>query len=317
MGGGMAGLSAAIYLARAKRDILIVDSGQSLAVWEPQVENYLGFPLGISGKELLDRGREQVRRLGVEIVRDEIVDASAEEKIFRLNSKQVEFAGKRMLLATGLLHIPPDIPAVNECLGHSMFFCKDCDGIRVQGKRIAIVGNNNDAVEYSLGMLHYSPCVIIATNGRPAAWSELHQKWIEEYQITVHPRRVVDVQHTRGCIESVGFDDGRRVFLDCLFTTRGDIVHNELGKKLGAITDATGQIVVDDCMRTSVKGLYAAGCVTPANCQMVIAAGQGATAGQAINRDLFEESLASHGLRRFRDQQLCFEETQPRIVHDP
>ena len=73
-----------------------------------------------------------------------------------------------MLLATGIFHLPPEIPGVKECLGHSMFFCKDCDGYRVRGKRIAIFGANNEAVEYALGMLHYSACVIVATNGEAA-----------------------------------------------------------------------------------------------------------------------------------------------------
>jgi thioredoxin reductase (NADPH) len=80
---------------------------------------------------------------------------------------------------------------------------------------------------------------------------------------------------------------------------------------LGAELDDDGQIAVNGRMQTSVPGLYAAGCVTPANCQMIIAAGQGATAAQAINRDLFEESLATRHLRRFRQQQLEYEQTEP------
>jgi thioredoxin reductase (NADPH) len=84
-----------------------------------------------------------------------------------------------------------------------------------------------------------------------------------------------------------------------------------LAESLGAKLDREGQIEVDQCMRTSVPGLYAAGCVTPANCQMIIAAGQGAAAAQAINRDLFEKSLKNHKLRRFREEQLEQEQTEP------
>lgn len=86
--------------------------------------------------------------------------------------------------------------------------------------------------------------------------------------------------------------------LDAAFTTRGDVVHNVLAAGAGAELDPDGQVVVDACMRTSIPGLYAAGCLTPANCQMIIAAGQGATAGQAMNRDLFEESLRANRLPR-------------------
>jgi thioredoxin reductase (NADPH) len=84
------------------------------------------------------------------------------------------------------------------------------------------------------------------------------------------------------------------------FTTRGDIVHSHLAETAGAKLDEEGEIIVDHCQKTTVPGLYAAGCVTPANCQMIIAAGQGAIAGQAINRDLFEDSLQRHALPRVR-----------------
>jgi thioredoxin reductase (NADPH) len=202
---------------------------------------------------------------------------------------------------------------VKECLGHSMFFCKDCDGCRVRGKRIAIIGTNNEAVEYALGMLHYSACVIVATNGKKAHWDKRHARWLSEYEIPIAHQRICGVDHRKRKIRALDFVGGKSVKIDYLFTTRGDIFYNRLAKKLGAKLDSDGQIKVDQCMRTSVPRLYAAGCVTPANCQMIIAAGQGAAAAQAINRDLFEESLATHSLRPFREAQLEDEKTVPEI----
>jgi thioredoxin reductase (NADPH) len=311
IGGGIAGLSAAIYLGRAQRDTLVIDSGHSMAKWEPKVENYLGFPKGVDGEELLKFGRKQAERYDVEFVTDEIVSAKGKDDVFVLSGKKDEFQTQRLLLATGIFHIPPDIPGVKECLGHSMFFCKDCDGFRVRGKRIAIVGANNDAVEYALGMLYYSPCVVVTTNGESVGWDNQHAEWMREYQIPVHTEKIRDVEHRATRIQSLIFQDGGRVKIDYLFTTRGDVFHTDLAEQLGAKLDQDGQIQVDQCMRTNVPRLYAAGCVTPANCQMIIAAGQGATAAQAINRDLFEESLANHELRRFREVQLEQEETVP------
>jgi len=311
VGGGIAGLSAAIYLARAQTDTLVIDSGHSMAKWEPEVENYLGFPKGVDGEDLLKAGRKQAKRYGAEFVEDEIKEVSREKAGFSLRGKKGKYRTKRLLLATGIFHIPPDIPGVRECLGHSMFFCKDCDGYRVRGKRIAIIGANNEAVEYALGMLLYSPCVIVATNAEPKRWDKQHAGWLQEYEIPVEEGRVRDVLHRREKIKALVYDGGSEVKIDYIFTTRGDIYHTVLAEKLGAKFDAEGEIVVDLCMRTSVPRLYAAGCVTPANCQMIIAAGQGATAAQAINRDLFEESLANHELRRFREQQLEQTETVP------
>jgi thioredoxin reductase (NADPH) len=311
VGGGIAGLSAAIYLGRAQRDTLVIDSGHSMAKWEPVVENYLGFPEGVGGEALLKNGQRQAKKHEVRFAEDEIRTVSARASIFVLKGKKKTYRAKRLLLATGIFHLPPEIPGVKECLGHSMFFCKDCDGYRVRAKRIAIIGSNNEAVEYALGMLHYSACVIVATNGKKPSWDKRHAGWLAEYEIPIARKRIRDVDHRRRKIRALDFVGGACVRIDYLFTTRGDIFHNTLAKKLGAKLDSDGQIKVDQCMRTSVPRLYAAGCVTPANCQMIIAAGQGAAAAQAINRDLFEESLGTHSLRRFRAAQIEEEKTVP------
>ena len=314
IGGGIAGLSAAVYLGRAQRDTLAIDSGHSMAKWEPVVENYLGFADGISGEDLLEQGRRQAERHEVEFAEDEVEQISRDDSVFVLRGKSRTYRAQRLLLATGIFHLPPKIPGVKECLGHSMFFCKDCDGFRVREKRIAICGANNEAVEYALGMLHYSACVMVATNGEKPRWSERHARWIEEYEIPVHCGRIEDVEHRDRKILGLRLANGQEVKIDYIFTTRGDVFHTELAEGLGAKLDEDGQIIVDHCMRTTVPKLYAAGCVTPANCQMIIAAGEGAAAAQAINRDLFEESLKTHSLRRFREVQLAQEETVPEVV---
>jgi thioredoxin reductase (NADPH) len=299
IGGGLAGLSAAIYLGRSRRDTLVVHSGHSMAKWESDVQNYLGFPDGIDGTELLNRGHAQVARFQVDIAEDDIRSLKKDGDTFRLQGRQADYRAKRILLATGLTHLPPDIPGVKECLGHSLFFCKDCDAYRVQGKRIVIVGRNNEAVEYALAMLLFSPSVMIATNGSEPAWDSDHAGWLEEYRILVRRDRIRLVDHVGGHLRALTFEHGDPVTLDAAFTTRGDVYHNHLAEDVGARIDTEGEIVVDVCLRTSVSGLYAAGCVTPANCQMIVAAGQGAIAAQAINRDLFEDSLKKHTLPCF------------------
>jgi thioredoxin reductase (NADPH) len=311
VGGGIAGLSAAIYLGRAQRDTLVIDAGRSMAKWEPSVENYLGFPKGVNGEDLLKFGKQQAQKFEVHFAEDEVVDVSEVDGGFALKGKKGTYGSERLLLAPGIFHIPPDIPGVKECLGHSMFFCKDCDGYRVRGKAIAIVGPNNEAVEYALGMLHYSACVVVATNGEKIRWDAQHAEWLDEYEIPYYTDAIKDCRHDGCQVCSLVLADGREVEIDYIFTTRGDIFHTELAEGVGAKLDEEGQIKVDHCMRTSVPRLYAAGCVTPANCQMIIAAGQGATAAQAINRDMFEESLRTHKLRRFREEQLQTEETVP------
>ena len=240
IGGGIAGLSAAIYLGRAQRDTLVIDSGHSMAKWEPVVENYLGFPEGVSGEDLLKHGRRQAERHEVRFAEDEVQKIESDAGVFLIRGQQRSYRAKRLLLATGIFHLPPEIPGVKECLGHSMFFCKDCDGVRVREKRIAICGANNEAVEYALGMLLYSACVIIATNGEKVRWSKQHAQWLEEYEIPVHEEQIRDVEHHDRKIVSLHFADDRDVKIDYIFTTRGDVFHTELAEQLGAKLDSDG-----------------------------------------------------------------------------
>jgi thioredoxin reductase (NADPH) len=317
VGGGLAGLSAAVYLGRAMRDALVIDNGKPMARWEPDVQNYLGFPEGISGPDLIHRGRKQAERYGVELVEDEITEATCDQGVFVLRGRKGAYCGRKVLLATGIFHLPPDVEGVSECLGKSLFFCKDCDGYRVQDKHIGIYGASNETVCYALGMLVYSATVVIVTNGHRIQWDARHAAWLEEYHIPVFTHRIHHLDHDGDQIRSVIFEDGLCVELDVLFTVRGDVYHNKLAEGLGAKVSPEGEIVIDDHQRTSVPGLYAAGCVTPSNCQMIIAAGQGAIAAQAINRDLFDESLETHSLRRLRAHQIHHEQTVPDLTLQP
>jgi thioredoxin reductase (NADPH) len=314
IGGGLAGLSAAIYLGRALRDVLIIDAGESLALWEPEVQNYLGFPDCIDGRELLRRGREQAARYGAEFVREEVDHLSFEKDRFQVIAKKTSFNARRLLLATGVYHLPPKIPCVNDCVGKSMFFCKDCDGYRVQKKRVIIAGHNNTAVEYALGITVFTECVTLLTNGEVPNWDATHDKWLHEYKVPMHIEKITEVEHEGGHMKSVTIASGEKIAVDCLFTTRGDVFHNHLARQLGAKLDAAGQVIVDQEQRTSIPGLYAAGCVTPANCQMIIAAGDGAVAAQAINRDLFEESLRNGDLHSHRKKQVERGNTEPAFI---
>lgn len=292
VGAGLAGLSAALYLARAKRDLLVLDSGKSMARWEPKVENYLGFPAGISGKGLLERAWRQARRYGARFKRDLIVSSRISRGRFVLRGKKgAAYSCEKLLLATGVFHIPPDLHGFKSCIGRSMFFCKDCDGFRVRGKRVAIYGWSNETVRYAVAMLTYASEVCVLTDGRKPTWDAKHREVLRKHDVPVFCEPIKRVRRAGPHLRGIRVEGKAERLIDALFTTRGDIVWNGLGKQLGAKVDREDQIITDVDMRTTVKGLYAAGCVTPANCQMIIAAGQGATAAQAINRDLFEEEL--------------------------
>src|SRR5688572_30474406 len=102
IGGGIAGLSAALYLGRANRKVIVIDSGKSIAVWEPEVQNYLGFPEGIPGQELLDRGVAQAEKYGARIVHDEVVSLQKTQRSFlAVTAQNLNLAAGRLIIATG------------------------------------------------------------------------------------------------------------------------------------------------------------------------------------------------------------------------
>lgn len=242
---------------------------------------------------------KQVLRFEVPIVEDDIHSLSPDGEVFYLKGTSDTYRARRVLVATGLTHLPPEIPGVRDCLGRSLFFFKDCDAYRVQGKKIVILGANNEAVDYALAMLLSTASVMICTNGRRVRWGTNHAGWLEEYGVPIRQDRITSLLHNEGQLAALTFESGGFVAVEGSFTTRGDVCHSDLAAGAGAKLNEEGQIVVDQRLKTTVPGLYAAGCVTSANCQMIIAAGQGAIAGQAINRDLFGDSLKRHALPRY------------------
>src|ERR1700709_1333624 len=114
IGGGIAGLSAAIYLGRSQRDTLVIDSGHSMAKWEPIVGNYLGFPDGVDGEDLLKYGRQQAEANEVAFADDKIEKIERDGEDFVLRGKARSYRAKRLLLTTGIFHLPPEIPGVKE-----------------------------------------------------------------------------------------------------------------------------------------------------------------------------------------------------------
>ena len=140
VGGGPAGLSAAIYLGRSRRRTLLIHSAHSMAKWEKDVQNYLGFPDGIDGQDLLERGFAQARRYQVEVVEDTIQSIQSTGAHFTLTGTTQPYHAKRVLLATGLTHLPPDLEGVRECLGHSLFSVKTAMRIACRDSVLSSLG---------------------------------------------------------------------------------------------------------------------------------------------------------------------------------
>lgn len=285
IGAGPAGLTAAIYLARYRRNIRILDAGAPRAALIPATHNFPGFPAGVSGEHLLARLREQVAALGVEVTeaRVEVLERGSEGFIARAGERSWD--ARSVILATGLRDQHPDFPGLHEAtLAGLVRWCPICDGFEVIDKSIAVLAPAGPGLGHALFLRTFTRHVtLLAMPGdglEPEAIARMEAADVDmdsDAVVAIHP------MPEQQCVE-VQFAGGARRRFDVLYPMQGCSIQAELARALGAECEADGDLVVDASLRTSVPGLYAIGDVTSAINQISVAAGHAAIAATAIHR---------------------------------
>jgi thioredoxin reductase (NADPH) len=284
IGGGPAGLTAATYLARFRRDVLLVDDGQSRARLIPETHNYPGF-VGISGPDLLAQLREQAERNGARLQQGRAEELRKADGGFIARIGNTEVRAKRLLLATGIVDESPDLPGLKDAIYRgALRFCPICDGYEAIDQRIGVLGPLRTASSKAQFLRTYSRDVVLLPTDDPATAGEQKQI-LEKAGITLPDERVVDVERKSEDIAAV-FAGGRRLTVDVLYPALGCEVRSQLATALGARCNDIGNLHVDDKQRTSVEGLYAAGDVVTDLHQISVATGHAAVAATAIHNSL-------------------------------
>jgi thioredoxin reductase (NADPH) len=282
VGGGPAGLTAANYLARFRRNTLLVDDGQSRARLIPETHNYPGF-LGISGLDLLASLREQAERNGARLQQGRVDDLRKADGAFITRIGNDEIRAKRLLLATGIVDESPDLPGMKDAIYRgALRFCPICDGFEASDQRIGVLGPMHSAAGKAQFLRTYSRNVVLLPTDDPADSKEAQA--VTSEGITLE-ERVVDVDRTGDKIFAL-FEGGRRLAIDVLYPALGCDVRSQLATALGARCNDLGNLHVDDKQRTSVEHLYAAGDVVTDLHQISVATGHAAVAATAIHNSL-------------------------------
>lgn len=290
IGSGPGGLSAAIYLGRFMRKVLVIDSQHGRSTYPQINENYLGFPKGISVRKLRNLGKEQAEQFGVEFVDDTVETAKKEKGIFHLKGKK-EYIGKTVIFATGVRDYFPMFTDMPQCVGKSLFWCITCDGHKVRQKSIMVVGNSDDSVVTALQFTIYTKKIVFVTNctDKECLISRAKINRLEKAGIPFYHNQIVKVKDKRGYIDSVELDDGKKLKIDYMFSQQGATANSEVAVQLGVVTGKQGYIVIDSEQRTNIPHVYAAGDVTKLfSHQVITAAHEGSMAAQAANYDLYE-----------------------------
>jgi len=290
VGGGPAGLCAALFLARYLHQVVVVDSGDPRN-WETRgINGYLGHH-GIRSPDLRALGREECARYGVEFVSgivDEAVNETGELFAMRLRDGSV-IEAERILLAIGLKDVWPDIPGLERCYGETVHVCPDCDGYETRDKDTVVVGNGRRAVGMALAITAWTRKIVICTNGEQP---DMEQKLLNQLKLLNIP--VLDAPIK--CVvsrdrEIRGLELEGGMSLDCerLYFAIGQYPSDDLGAQLGCKRDKLGRLIIDEHNHTSVKNVFAAGDITSGTQLAIVAAASGAVAAVAIHASLVPE----------------------------
>jgi thioredoxin reductase len=292
VGGGPAGLSASIWLARYLHGVVLVDSGDPRN-WETRgINGFLGHP-GIKPAELRGMGRDEARELGVTLIdaECETVSHPADDRFELVLRDGTPLHAQRLLLAIGLKDVWPDVPGLEHVYGANAHVCPDCDGHECRDKKVVVIGRGRKAVGMALNLTAWTSDIIICTNGEPAELdlAEYCEK-LDALNIPVLESRIVCVRHSGSRVHSLDFENGMALDTDKIFFAIGQYPADDLGAQLGCDRDEGGHIIVDDAYRTSVLNCFAAGDIVPGPQLAIAAAGDGAIAALAIHKSLVPES---------------------------
>jgi thioredoxin reductase len=294
IGGGPAGLSAALVLARAGRDVVVVDAGAPRNAPASHMHGFLSRD-GLPPHELLAVGRREVESYGGEIVQGTVTALHAEVSAYRVSlADGQQLRARRLLVTTGLRDELPDIPGLRDRWARDLLHCPYCHGHEVRNRRLGVIGGSPDAVRFA----------------------QIVRQWTHDLVLFVPPDLLTDAERLQlqaraigvveGTIDQLVIDDDRLVGVqmrdgcvvprDALFVPPRFVANHDLLSGLGCRIDDNGWVVTDATGQTSVPGVWAAGNVVDPRAQVITAAGAGSPAAIALNGDLLE-----HDVRRAVD----------------
>lgn len=290
VGGGPAGLSAALWLGRFRRRVLLIDQGEPRNEPAWAVHGYPGLPDPLPS-ELRRRLLEQAQGAGAELREGEVVRVDGGKDTFTLHTADgLTLGARRVVLAYGLRDYLPDIDGLDELYGTSVFHCPDCDGPAVADTRIGVIGWNRHGANLALYLRHWSDDVTLLPHDHELGLDSDALLVLQDAGVACRTGIVRRVVGHGGNLTQAEFDDGQTLRLDALFFHLGSEPRCELAELLDCELDEDGYVRVDNGQETSCAGVHAAGDITGPPHLAVIAAAEGVRAALTIHRSLLPSS---------------------------
>ncbi len=288
IGGGPAGLTAAIYLARFRRRFRVIDSGASRAALIPISHNHAGFPDGIHGNTLLERMRTQARKYGAPIVAGTVAGLERRaDGVFVASIGEDRLTARTVLLATGVVDREPDLPDLPDAIQRGLIrHCGVCDGYEVIGHKVGVIGHGGSGLHEALFLRIYTADVTLLSLGQELALSPDEIRKAAAAGITMVGEPVASVTLEGDRIGSLATGQGACHSFDSLYSALGSTARSDLVRGLGTVLDENGCVATDEHQRSSTDGLFAAGDVVRSLDQISVAMGEAAIAATAIHNRL-------------------------------
>jgi thioredoxin reductase len=288
VGGGPAGLSAALVLGRAKRNVLLLDEGKPRNAVTHESHGFLTRD-GVKPGEFRAIAYEEVARYpSVEIQKVRVVSISKHETYFEVVTTQGEhFQAKTVLLATGLKDVLPEIDGIHDYYGKSLFACPYCDGWERRDQPLVVISDSISPFHLAKVVWNWSHDLLVCTNGHALLTAE-EKESLQRNKIQVVEDKIVALVGENGMLEKVVFASQGESVRTGGFVGGWPVQASSQGADLGCEISAQGRIVTDALGRTAVKGVYAAGDTATPFAQLIMAAAEGSKAAAAINMDLIE-----------------------------
>ena len=284
IGAGPAGLTAATYLARFLRSVVVADGGAPRACWIPLSHNMPGFPAGITGDAILSRMRDQATEYGAVIEAGRVEQLARDGDGFTATLNGRALRARAVLLATGVVDHHPDLPGVERAIERALVrICPICDGYEARGKAVAVLGDSDMGVREAAFLRTYSERVTLIHIGPAEALTQRDDLGRLGVDLVEAPIDNVELEGDR--VTALSWGGSFRTF-DLVYSALGTTPNGELAQALDVKTDDDGRMLVDLHQVTSLPGLYAAGDVVRGLNQIAVATAEAAVAATAIHNQL-------------------------------
>lgn len=291
VGGGIAGLSAAYWLARYRRRVRVYDAGGGRNRMSAAVHGYPGID-DPTPQELRRRIRVQAAGAGAELREGRVAAVDGSRDAFRVVVEGGDVVhARRIVLAFGRSDIIPEIPGIEEAYGVTVHHCPDCDGPSARGEPVGVIGWSRTAAELALFLLTWASRVVLLRHGHDSLLSREDRETLLRHGVATHDAPITRIDQVDGRVRAIYLADGECLALHRLFVHIGSPPASDLARRLGCEIGPGGRIVVDEGQETTVPGVYAAGDIAGHPHLAIAAAAEGVRAALSLHRSLLPADL--------------------------